>query len=166
VTCLLVRLSLHLLLKMSSCVTFVCICVSFLPLLSYSLYLCLHLSESELLYDWRFTANQFVLESSSLRLTTRIFFSQLNSCNHRPYITAYLTRGWGCSLQLLLALVRAFILGCKSRGTCDHILLSQIRDFPFRRLLRLAGSRWRYSTPPPHGSLSASVLTCSCEIYQ
>jgi hypothetical protein len=22
---------------------------------------------------------------------------------------------------------------------------------PFRRLLRLAGSRWRYSTPPPHG---------------
>jgi hypothetical protein len=24
-------------------------------------------------------------------------------------------------------------------------------DFPFSRLLRLAGSRWRYSTPPPHG---------------
>jgi hypothetical protein len=23
--------------------------------------------------------------------------------------------------------------------------------FPFRRLLRLAGLRWRYSTPPPHG---------------
>jgi hypothetical protein len=31
-----------------------------------------------------------------------------------------------------------------------HILLFQIRDFPFRRLLRLAGLRWRYSTPPPH----------------
>jgi hypothetical protein len=29
--------------------------------------------------------------------------------------------------------------------------LSHIWDFPFRRLLRLAGSRWRYSTPPPHG---------------
>jgi hypothetical protein len=27
----------------------------------------------------------------------------------------------------------------------------QIWDFPFRRLLRLAGSRWKYSTPPPHG---------------
>jgi hypothetical protein len=26
---------------------------------------------------------------------------------------------------------------------------------PFRRLLRLAGSRWRYSTPPPHGFTSA-----------
>jgi hypothetical protein len=25
--------------------------------------------------------------------------------------------------------------------------------FPFRRLLRLAGLRWRYSNPPPHGHL-------------
>jgi hypothetical protein len=31
-----------------------------------------------------------------------------------------------------------------------YFLLSQIRDFPFRRLLRLARSRWRYSTPPPY----------------
>jgi hypothetical protein len=30
-------------------------------------------SESELLYDWRFTANQFVLATSPLRLTTSIF---------------------------------------------------------------------------------------------
>jgi hypothetical protein len=29
--------------------------------------------------------------------------------------------------------------------------LSQTWGFPFRRLLRLAGSRWRYSTPPPLG---------------
>jgi hypothetical protein len=32
-------------------------------------------SESEILYDWRFTANQFVLATSPLRLTTSIFFS-------------------------------------------------------------------------------------------
>jgi hypothetical protein len=32
------------------------------------------------------------------------------------------------------------------------ILLSQIRDFPFRRLLRLVGLPWRYWTPPPHGT--------------
>jgi hypothetical protein len=32
-------------------------------------------SKSELLYDWRFTANQFVLASSPLRPTTRFFFS-------------------------------------------------------------------------------------------
>jgi hypothetical protein len=42
------------------------------------------------------------------------------------------------------------------RGTCDHILLSQIRGFPLRRLLRLAGLRWRYSTPPPHGRVHDS----------
>jgi hypothetical protein len=36
-------------------------------------------------------------------------------------------------------------------------LLSQFRDFPFRRLLRLAGSRWRYSSPPPHGGNSDSA---------
>jgi hypothetical protein len=63
-----------------------------------------------------------------------------------------LTRGRVCRLQLLLALASAVILGSESRGTRDHILLSQIRDFPFRGLLRLAGLRWRYSTPPPYGA--------------
>jgi hypothetical protein len=61
-----------------------------------------------------------------------------------------LTRGRVCRLELLLAFARAVILRSESRGTWDHILLSQIWDFPFRRLLRLAGWRWRYSTPPPH----------------
>jgi hypothetical protein len=51
-------------------------------------------------------------------------------------------RGRVCSLQYLMALASAVILGSESRETRDHILLSQIRDFPFRRLLRLAGSRW------------------------
>jgi hypothetical protein len=40
---------------------------------------------------------------------------------------------------------------CQRNLSLDHILLSQIWDFPFRRLLRLAGSQWRYSIPPPHG---------------
>jgi hypothetical protein len=39
-------------------------------------------------------------------------------------------RGWVCRLQLLLVLVSAVILGSESRGTHDHILLSQIRDSP------------------------------------
>jgi hypothetical protein len=69
-----------------------------------------------------------------------------------------LTRGRVCSLQLLLALISAVILWSESLRNRDHILLSQIRDFPFRRLLRLAGLRWRYSTPPPHGN---SLLVCS-----
>jgi hypothetical protein len=62
-----------------------------------------------------------------------------------------LTRGRVCRLLLLLALTSAVFLESESLGTRDHIFLSQIWDFPFRRLLRLAGSRWKYSTPPPHG---------------
>jgi hypothetical protein len=70
-----------------------------------------------------------------------------------------LTRGRVCRLQSLLDLASSVIVESESLGTRDHILLSHIRDFPFCRLLRLAGSRWRYSTPPPHGySLSLSQL--------
>jgi hypothetical protein len=47
-------------------------------------------------------------------------------------------------------------------GTRDHILLSQVRDFPFRHLIRLAGLRWRYSIPPSHGILG---LVSSCLPY-
>jgi hypothetical protein len=42
-----------------------------------------------------------------------------------------------------------------------HILLSQIRDFPFRRLLRFAESRWRYSTTIPHGCILLLLLNFS-----
>jgi hypothetical protein len=62
-----------------------------------------------------------------------------------------LTRGRVCRLQLLQALARTAILGSESDGTRVNVLLSQIRDFPFYRLLRLAGLQWRYSIPPPHG---------------
>jgi hypothetical protein len=87
-------------------------------------------SESQLLYDWQFTANQFVLATSPLRPTTRIFIFQLNTLGYSPYVTSSLMRGWVCRLQLLLVLVRAVILRSESRGTHDHILLSQIRDSP------------------------------------
>jgi hypothetical protein len=39
-----------------------------------------------------------------------------------------MTRVWVCRSQLLLALASAVILESESRGTHDHILLSQIRD--------------------------------------
>jgi hypothetical protein len=70
----------------------------------------------------------------------------------------YPTRGRVCRLQFLLALASAVIFGSESRGTRDHILLSQIRDFPFRRLLRLAGLRCRYSTPPSVITKKANFL--------
>jgi hypothetical protein len=57
-----------------------------------------------------------------------VFFFQLNTCDHSPYVTPSLTRGWDCRLQLLLVLARAIILRSESRGIHDHILLSQIRD--------------------------------------
>jgi hypothetical protein len=63
-------------------------------------------------------------------------------------------RRWVCRLQLLLALASAVILRSEFHGTRDHILLSQIRNSLIRRLLRLAGLRWSYSTSPPHGMLT------------
>jgi hypothetical protein len=57
-----------------------------------------------------------------------------------------LTRRRVCRIQFLVVLASAVVFGSESSRTHGHILLSQIRDFPFRRLLRLAGSRWRYST--------------------
>jgi hypothetical protein len=107
----------------------------------------------------------------------QFFIFQLNTCSYSPYVTSSLTRGWVCRLQLLLGLASAVILSSGPRGTHDHILPSQLRDFPnlyaqvpvlisprrgwsgytprhcvpFHRLLRLAGLRCSYSTPPPHG---------------
>jgi hypothetical protein len=71
-----------------------------------------------------------------------------------------LTRGRVWLLYMLLVLASAIFLWSEPLGSHDHILLSQIWDFPFRRLLRLAGSRWRYSTPPPHGwTLQALIFS-------
>jgi hypothetical protein len=74
--------------------------------------------ESELLYDWRLTANKFALATSFLRLTTSNFIFQLNTCVRSPYVTSSMTRGWVCRLQLLLVL---------ASSVHDHILLSQIQ---------------------------------------
>jgi hypothetical protein len=71
---------------------------------------------------------------------------------------------------MLLALASAVFLGSESLRTRDHILMSQIWDFPFRRLLPLTASRWRYSTPATQSqnhiatdgqSISQSVLVSS-----
>jgi hypothetical protein len=70
-----------------------------------------------------------------------------------------LTRGRVCLLYVLLALASVVFLGFESNGTWYHFLLSQIWDFPFRRFLGLAGSRWRCSTPPPHGSANSAVTS-------
>jgi hypothetical protein len=86
-------------------------------------------SKSQSRFTTRYTANQFVLARSPLRLTTNIFF-QLNACGYSPFVTSCPTRGWVCRLQLKLVLASAVFLMPESRGTHDHILLSQIRDSP------------------------------------
>jgi hypothetical protein len=120
------------------------------------------------------------------------YFFQLNTCGHSPYVTFSLTRGWVCRLQFLLVLASAVILRSKSRGTHDHILLFPIQDspklggtgtriyipqeqggpiippggvFPFLRLLRLAGLRWRYSNPSSHRILSTKLQLTSSLFY-
>jgi hypothetical protein len=90
-----------------------------------------------------------------------IIVSQLRVC---WFGAPSLTRWRLCRLPLLLVLASAVIFGSESRRTHGHILLSQIRDFSFRRLLRLAGSRWRYSTPPPHGFCFASGWFTLCNL--
>jgi hypothetical protein len=109
------------------------------------------------------TPSEFSYESTlTLRPTVSLGIKHPSGANDQILITARqlrfcwcralsLTRGRVCLLQLLLAFASAVILGSESRGIRDHILLSQSRDFLFRRLLRLTGMRWRYSTPPPRG---------------
>jgi hypothetical protein len=79
------------------------------------------------LYDWRLTADQFVLSTSPLRLPTNNLFNW-TLVVRSPYVTSSTTRGWVCRLQLLLVLASAVILRSESRGTVDHNLLSQIPD--------------------------------------
>jgi hypothetical protein len=69
----------------------------------------------------RFTANQFVLATSPLRHTTRIFILfQLSTWRYSPYELSFLMRGWVCRLQLLLGLTSAIIL--KSESCVTHSL--------------------------------------------
>jgi hypothetical protein len=80
-----------------------------------------------------------------------LYFWQLRVC---WFGAPSLTRGRVCRLQFLLVLASAVIFWSESHRTRGHILLSQIWELPFCRLLRLAGSWWRYSTPPPHRGIA------------
>jgi hypothetical protein len=82
--------------------------------------------ESELFYDWRFTANQFDLAKIPLRLTTSNFFFQLNTCRHSLHVTSSLTRGYVSHLHLLLLYASAVVLSSESRKSHDHILLGSL----------------------------------------
>jgi hypothetical protein len=133
--------------------------------------------ESELLYHWRFTAYQFVLATSPLRPRTSNSF-QLSLCNilsdERMGLSFTIIAGprqgnnsrfrdprhsWpdftasdsrlppNCGAMSLYLYPPGSGWPSYTPGTA----------FPFHRLLRLAGLRWRYSNPPPNG-LSRSQM--------
>jgi hypothetical protein len=81
-------------------------------------------------YDWRFTANNSSWRQAPWHSRHSNFIFQLNICDYGPYIISSLTRGWACSLQLVLALASAVILRSDYSGNRDHNLLSIIRDSP------------------------------------
>jgi hypothetical protein len=88
-------------------------------------------SEIEFLYYWRFTNQSLRLVDKPLETHDQhIFFFQLNTGFHIPYVRSSVTRGWVCHLQLLLVLASSVILRFESHGTHDHILISQIRYSP------------------------------------
>jgi hypothetical protein len=84
-------------------------------------------SKSKLCYDQRSVSQSVLVWTTHLGLKTRLLFiRQLRVC----WCGApSLMRGWVCRLQLLVVLTSAVILRSESRGTHDHILLSQVRDF-------------------------------------
>jgi hypothetical protein len=108
-----------------------------------------------------------VLASSPLRLTTSIFF-QLSTCGHSPYVSLTIAAG---TCQRSHSRVRVprdswpNSTFSDSRlpqpgGPGPRIYIPQEQygpvippgtGFPFRRLLRLAGLRWRYSNPSARG---------------
>jgi hypothetical protein len=116
-------------------------------------------SDSEWLYDRRFSANRFVLATSPLRITASNSVFQLNT-----YVTSSLTRGRVCRLQLLLVLASAIILWFDSLGTDDHILLCYIRDTPNLEgqvpCLYPPGTGWPGYTPRHRVPFSSSPMTC------
>jgi hypothetical protein len=140
-------------------------------------------SKSKLCYDQRSVGQSVMVSSTLLGLTTR-FLLQSDSFGVVG-MGRSLWRENGPAVSIADDPCQLVFFGSESLH--DHILLSQYWDFPFRRLLRLAGSRWRYSTPPPHGRIyfhgfsvssivscwfidmvtwSDNVLNCRClEIY-
>jgi hypothetical protein len=130
----------------------------------------------KLIYYRQSVGQSVLVPESHLGPMTRFLLSvwRLQVC---WYGAPSLTRGWVCNflVQLLPGLARALTLGSKSRRTHGYILLSHLRlaqpggpgsriyipqeqggpvippgtGFPFCRLLRLTGLRWRYSNMPP-----------------
>jgi hypothetical protein len=102
------------------------------------------------------TVSQSVLVSSThLGLTTRFLFLSdccgfvdMGSSLWRENGSAVYNSCWSSSAQSFS--------GPSTLRFVTIFYCLRFWDFPFRRLLRLAGSRWRYSNPPPHGGIAST----------
>jgi hypothetical protein len=96
-------------------------------------------SQSKLATDSQ-SVGQSALVSTPSEAHDQIFITvwQLRSCYCGTFS---LKRERVCVLHMLLVLANAFHLVSEYLETPDYILVSEIWHFPFRRLLRLAGSR-------------------------
>jgi hypothetical protein len=117
-------------------------------------------SQSHIATDGQSVSKSWYRAPSGAHDQIFIYVWQLRSCSCG---VPSLTRDWICLLSVLLVLASTVFLGSESLGTWDHILLFLIWDFPFRRLLRLAGSRWRYLILPPHGDHSYIKSKSHCD---
>jgi hypothetical protein len=66
-------------------------------------------SKSKLLYDWRFTANQFLLATTPRWPRPEVPPPQLNPWGNSPHVTSSLTRRWVCLLWTCLAFRQVYI---------------------------------------------------------
>jgi hypothetical protein len=136
----------------------------------------------KLIYDRQSVGQSVLVSSTHLGPATKLFFlleilfTQLRVCY---FVAPSLTRGRVCNLlyNCFWALPEQSLLGEVSQSLQPYFTVSfetpptwrarfpylyppgtgwpsytQGIGFPFCRLLRLAGLRWRYSNPPPHGS--------------
>jgi hypothetical protein len=83
--------------------------------------------ESDLLHDWRFTANHYVLASSPWRLTTSSFFN-LNTCSYSPYVPSSVTTEWGLAFTIAAGPRQRSHSRIQVPRDSWNILLSRIRD--------------------------------------
>jgi hypothetical protein len=124
--------------------------------------------ESELLYNWRFTAGQFDLATSPLRVTTSNCIFELSTYGYSPYLSFTIAAGH-CQRshsQVLVprdSVTAFYCLRLETPNLEGQVpvfisprnraaqLYPQARSSFFVAPLRLSVLRWRYSTPPPHG---------------
>jgi hypothetical protein len=84
---------------------------------------------SELLYDWRFTANEF-LATSPLRPTTRIYIFRLNICGYSSYVTSLWREDGSVVYSCCWSSPAQSFSGLSLAGLMTAFYCLQIRDSP------------------------------------